>query len=151
MFALIRFFLCWTVVSQLTSADNNATGAPTTMSPEQIEEFKRKYSAEKLILDEHIKEDLKNLISLEGAGALTEQEAIFYALRMHDFDQNNQLDGLEILTLISHAGHVSGEKVAVAVDEFLKFDNNADGYVNYGEWIQGSKARRERTTQGGSR
>ena len=141
--------LCINLLIKLTAADPNL-GSTTTMSPEQIEEFKRKYSAENLIHDDHIKEDLKNLISLEGAGALSEHEAIFYALRMHDFDLNNQLDGLEILTLINHAGHVAGEQVSVAVDEFLKFDSNSDGFVNYGEWLHGSQQRKEVKPAGGS-
>lgn len=112
-----------------------------------IEKFDKRYNSKEIEHDlHHIREDLKNLIELEDAGSITGEQLIFYAIRMHDFDNNNELDGLEIMQMIHHQHEVEGavreakegpneEEIINSVDRFLKRDLNLDGFVSFPEWI----------------
>jgi len=50
---------------------------------------------------EHIKEDVGDWVVADGK-ELTPEEMEFHYFKMHDFDNNSMLDGLEILQAISH-------------------------------------------------
>ncbi|CAL8111398.1 unnamed protein product [Orchesella dallaii] len=50
---------------------------------------------------EHLKEDLGDWVFADGK-ELTPEEMEFHYFKMHDFDNNSMLDGLEILQAISH-------------------------------------------------
>lgn len=55
---------------------------------------------------EHLKEELPEYMDLEKIQAMSEKELDFHYFRMHDFDDNLKLDGLELLAAL---GHVIGE------------------------------------------
>lgn len=107
-----------------------------------IDEFRKKYTADYIIRDtDHIKEDLKYLADVQNSGSMTDAEASFYIMRMHDFDDNNLLDGLELMQMVSHSANLHGDQgglqtefVAASVDAFLLYDENQDGFVSYAEW-----------------
>lgn len=110
---------------------------------DKVAEVRRKFGKRDIIHDiEHLKEDLKTITDLQIEGKLTEDETIFYFLRMHDFDDNNMLDGWELLTAMKHMGtHGHGKDEAEtginetveAVDALMHFDKNDDGFLEYAE------------------
>ncbi|XP_050026470.2 multiple coagulation factor deficiency protein 2 homolog [Dermacentor andersoni] len=110
---------------------------------DKVAEVRRKFGTRDVIHDiEHLKEDLKTITDLQIEGKLTEDETIFYFLRMHDFDDNNMLDGWELLTAMKHMGaHGHGKEEAEtgisetveAVDALMHFDKNNDGFLEYAE------------------
>lgn len=112
-------------------------------SADKVAEVRRKFGKRDIIHDiEHLKEDLKTITDLQIEGKLTEDETIFYFLRMHDFDDNNKLDGWELLTAMKHMvahNNVKDEaepeisETVEAVDTLLRFDKNEDGFLEYAE------------------
>lgn len=104
---------------------------------------RRKYGMKEIIHDiEHLKEDLKTITDLQLEGKLTEDETVFYFFRMHDFDDNNKLDGWELLAAMKHMGdhghtkdnaEASISETVAAVDALMLFDKNGDGFLEYAE------------------
>ncbi|OQR74302.1 multiple coagulation factor deficiency protein 2-like [Tropilaelaps mercedesae] len=131
----------------------------TNVSPSEdgVAAFLEKYNADTVIRDtEHIKEDLKHLLDLTNAGSISPEQSIFYVIRMHDFDDNNALDGLEIMKMIFHSysAHDGANEtnnafieaqLVTSVDGFLLLDVNQDGFVSYAEWANSAKQRKDRT------
>jgi multiple coagulation factor deficiency protein 2 len=77
---------------------------------------------------------------------MTDEEKSFYYFKIHDTDNNDYLDGLE---MIKAAIHRHGEfelqdelqHVTSVVDEFLDFaDSNRDGFLNYAEYVRAMNA-----------
>ncbi|XP_064473566.1 multiple coagulation factor deficiency protein 2 homolog [Ornithodoros turicata] len=104
------------------------------------EQIKAKYGAKNFVRDmEHLKEDLAKITELQMEGKLTDEEMIFYFFRMHDFDDNNMLDGLELLAAMRHTETHSGmpspslEDLVAATDAMLELDKDKDGFLNYFE------------------
>ncbi|XP_046384149.1 multiple coagulation factor deficiency protein 2 homolog [Ischnura elegans] len=65
----------------------------------------------KLLRDEeHIREDLEHLLPGEDTKKMSPEELEFYYFKLHDFDNNTKLDGLEILQAIQHVMHSSEEQ-----------------------------------------
>ncbi|KAH7947018.1 hypothetical protein HPB52_007415 [Rhipicephalus sanguineus] len=59
---------------------------------------------------------------------------------MHDYDDNNQLDGLELMQafdhLLEHNNETSTEaKLVAMVDNLMAVDANNDGLVSFPEWL----------------
>lgn len=110
---------------------------------DKVAEVRRKFGKKDIIHDiEHLKEDLKTITDLQIEGKLTEDEALFYFFRMHDFDDNSMLDGWELLTAMKHMNsHSHGTNEAEsslnetveAVDSLMMFDKNNDGFLDYAE------------------
>ncbi|KAL1414686.1 hypothetical protein MTO96_045315 [Rhipicephalus appendiculatus] len=106
-------------------------------------QMRHKFGRRDIIHDiEHLKEDLKTITDLQIEGKLTEDETMFYFMRMHDFDDNNKLDGWELLTAMKHmvAHHVKKteeepgiNETIEAVDTLMHFDKNNDGFLEYAE------------------
>ncbi|XP_014668286.1 PREDICTED: multiple coagulation factor deficiency protein 2 homolog isoform X2 [Priapulus caudatus] len=51
---------------------------------------------------EHVKEHLKDLADIDEE-KMTPEELEFHYFKLHDFDNNTKLDGLEILAALTHA------------------------------------------------
>ncbi|KAL3250928.1 hypothetical protein MRX96_055341 [Rhipicephalus microplus] len=99
---------------------------------DKAEQMRHKFGRRDIIHDiEHLKEDLKTITDLQIEGKLTEDETMFYFMRMHDFDDNNKLDGWELLTAMKHMVAHSVKKKAV--DTLMHFDKNNDGFLEYAE------------------
>ncbi|EFN70887.1 Multiple coagulation factor deficiency protein 2-like protein [Camponotus floridanus] len=79
---------------------------------------------------------------------MTEQELQFHYFKMHDADNNNKLDGCELIKSLIHwheQGNVEGkqnklfkdEELVQLIDPILSMDDtNNDGYIDYPEFIQ---------------
>lgn len=72
-------------------------------------------------------------------------------MRMHDFDDNNLLDGLEMMRAFNHAHEGKEENgqehveppldtLVQLVDDSMKHDTNQDGFLSFAEWVRGYKA-----------
>ncbi|CAN7937319.1 unnamed protein product [Ixodes hexagonus] len=121
-------------------------GRPGT-SDEMVAQVRKKFGRKDIVQDiEHLKEDLKMITDLQLEGKLTEDETVFYFFRMHDFDNNNKLDGLELLAAMQHTEHHDHssskadpdkrgdfQRFIMSVDSLLLLDKDNDGFLEYSE------------------
>ncbi|GFS49812.1 multiple coagulation factor deficiency protein 2-like protein [Nephila pilipes] len=76
------------------------------------------------------------MVKLTETGEMSQSEMTFYMIRMHDFDDNGGLDGIELRTAFSHSlEHMSDpdenpDSVDNLVDDVLRFDENENGIVD---------------------
>nr|XP_050026469.1 multiple coagulation factor deficiency protein 2 homolog isoform X1 [Dermacentor andersoni] len=134
------FLACTWVVG--AHVDSTLHGAPKPSSAAAAE-LHHKWSTADVVRDlEHIKEDVAKIIQLQSTGELSTEEMYFYYFRMHDFDDNNLLDGHELKAAMLHTiAHRPGaeehsvpeESIAGYVDAALKSDANQDGFISYPE------------------
>ena len=98
-----------------------------------------------LSFDSHIKEHLKEEIG-DVKEEISDEDMQFHYFRLHDYDGNKKLDGLEIFKALSHYHNETGindtastaeENMAETVDQILSYDDtNNDGYIDYPEYIK---------------
>ncbi|XP_052766089.1 multiple coagulation factor deficiency protein 2 homolog isoform X3 [Mya arenaria] len=107
---------------------------------------------------EHIKEHLKDVVE-KPKEEMSDEELEFHYFKLHDYDGNNKLDGVEITKAITHFHEEEGdeekvanskvfsdEEIANIVDMVLKEDDlNNDGYIEYVEFVTA-----QRKARGGS-
>ncbi|XP_001853174.2 multiple coagulation factor deficiency protein 2 homolog [Culex quinquefasciatus] len=101
--------------------------------------------------DEHIQEDLKQLsISEDELSKMSDEEKNFYFFKLHDSDNNDHLDGLEILHAATHHsdGHVhkldrekehdsEENSVIDVIDDFIAYaDLDQNGLLTYPEYMK---------------
>ncbi|XP_054711479.1 multiple coagulation factor deficiency protein 2 homolog [Uloborus diversus] len=107
------------------------------------ERLKERWGMEAVVRDlEHIKEDIEDMVELSEMGELSKNEMIFYLIRMHDFDDNGGLDGIELRAALSHTWeHMEATDprdkpfaIESLIDEVLTFDDSKDGIVDYSEF-----------------
>ncbi|KAM9847346.1 multiple coagulation factor deficiency protein 2 [Aulostomus maculatus] len=93
---------------------------------------------------DHIMEHLEGVIE-KPEKEMTPQELQLHYFKMHDYDGNNLLDGLELATAITHVhkeekgeSHPMKEEDLIAlIDVVLKDDDlNNDGYIDYAEFAK---------------
>jgi len=104
----------------------------------------------------HIKEHVQQLLTEEELKTLSKEQLEFYYFKLHDYDNNNKLDGLEMLGAMTHHRHKkdgeehvitrddepSEDTLAEAVDASLKaLDSNDDGYIEYHEYYTAIRRR----------
>ncbi|XP_025830948.1 regulator of nonsense transcripts 1 isoform X3 [Agrilus planipennis] len=96
---------------------------------------------------EHIAEHLDVPID---TSKMTEQELQFHYFKMHDADNNNKLDGCELIKSLIHWHEQGGkgpnhveekifkdEELVTLIDPILNTDDtNRDGYIDYPEFIR---------------
>ena len=62
-----------------------------------------RHNKRKMVEDkEHLKEDLEERFSKEAVENMTDEEKDYHYFRLHDFDKNDKLDGLEVLKAVNH-------------------------------------------------
>lgn len=99
---------------------------------------------------DHILEHLEKVVSTKSKEEMTQEELEFHYFKLHDYDHNNQLDGVEIMKALTHfhiednstasSEHklppiMSDEDLAKTVDGILNtFDQDKNGYVEYFEF-----------------
>ncbi|RWS26901.1 Multiple coagulation factor deficiency protein 2-like protein [Leptotrombidium deliense] len=102
------------------------------------------YGKAEIDLD-HVLEETKHVIKLQEDKKITQQDAAFYFHRLHDFNTDGYLDGLELLHAVKHSLIYSNtsldmsnlESLEKTVDTQLKFfDYNGDGLVEYSELMK---------------
>ncbi|XP_070788444.1 multiple coagulation factor deficiency protein 2 isoform X2 [Pituophis catenifer annectens] len=94
---------------------------------------------------DHIMEHLDGVVDKPEA-EMSPQELQLHYFKMHDYDGNNLLDGLELATAISHVHRQGdGEHVqTIKEDELINLidgvlrddDKNNDGYIDYAEFAK---------------
>lgn len=93
---------------------------------------------------DHIMEHLDGVID-KPESEMSPQELQLHYFKMHDYDGNNLLDGLELATAISHVHKEEGEHARLMeedelirlIDDVLRDDDkNNDGYIDYAEFAK---------------
>jgi len=126
-----------------------------------------------------LKEDLGEWAFADG-NEMSEEEMEFHYFRMHDFDNNTQLDGLEILQALMHVlpidetesedfhsqnhavNYQSHKRPALREDDFNYYidlidtvfeqdDLNHDGLLSYPEYVVGRRKLDDHTGKDGIR
>ncbi|XP_054164777.1 uncharacterized protein LOC128962428 [Oppia nitens] len=90
----------------------------------------------------HLREEASNLLYLQQSEKISNDESAFYYTKLHDFNSDAKLDGLELLLAVRHSlihhnstyETVPLEDLSGYVDtEINLMDLNNDGFVDYGE------------------
>ncbi|XP_051945769.1 multiple coagulation factor deficiency protein 2 homolog [Xyrauchen texanus] len=94
---------------------------------------------------DHIMEHLEGVIE-KPESDMTPQELQLHYFKMHDYDGNNLLDGLELATAITHVHREEGgdgsrpmreDDLINLIDDVLRDDDkNNDGYIDYAEFAR---------------
>lgn len=94
---------------------------------------------------EHIMEHLEGVIDQPEA-EMSPQELQLHYFKMHDYDGNSLLDGLELSIAITHVHKEEGSEQApvMSEDELVSIidgvlrddDKNNDGYIDYAEFAK---------------
>jgi len=99
---------------------------------------------------EHIKEHLQGQVNPEQQ--MTNEQLQYHYFKMHDSNNDNMLDGIELVKAITHwhgdekvaPPKLSEKELEDMIDQILKDDDfNNDGYIDYSEFL---KAQQGRTT-----
>ena len=65
--------------------------------------WRKSYYDNFLLFHSHVLEELQHQINTKKREEMTDQELQFHYFKLHDFDNNNLLDGLEIIKALTHA------------------------------------------------
>uniref|UniRef100_A0A8C5PDN6 Multiple coagulation factor deficiency 2, ER cargo receptor complex subunit n=1 Tax=Leptobrachium leishanense TaxID=445787 RepID=A0A8C5PDN6_9ANUR len=93
---------------------------------------------------EHIMEHLEGVVE-KPTSEMSPQELQLHYFKMHDYDGNSLLDGLELAAAITHVHKEGGENtdslkeddLIKMIDEVLRDDDkNKDGYIDYAEFAK---------------
>ncbi|RWS28491.1 multiple coagulation factor deficiency protein 2-like protein [Leptotrombidium deliense] len=120
---------------------------------------------------EHLSHHFGGVLTEPDLSKMSEDELQFYYFKMHDNDNNNKLDGLELIKSLIHwhvcvVSHFSktveeskhmganappqgttklfrDEELVQMIDPILEMDDkNGDGYIDYPEFVAAQKNRR---------
>ena len=101
-------------------------------------------------LSSHIKEHLKEVTDVKE-DAMSDEDLQFHYFKLHDYDNNNKLDGIELGNAMTHfhdeegtnqetTSSYSDEQLANMIDQILEEDDlNKDGYIDYTEFVGAQK------------
>ncbi|NP_001161617.1 NSCDNSF-like protein precursor [Saccoglossus kowalevskii] len=91
----------------------------------------------------HIMEHLEGQIN-KPESEMTDEELQFHYFKMHDYDNNNKLDGIELVSAMTHyhkedegddAPPLSEAEMEEMIDQILQEDDgNKDGYIDFPEF-----------------
>lgn len=97
--------------------------------------------------DYYKEDDMEDQLNLD-----TDEATQFHYFKLHDYDNNNKLDGLELYSAINHYAQHHGEEgeanqnsleeeqIVALVDTVMKQDDyNDDGFVDYFEFVKAQK------------
>ncbi|CAH1264300.1 MCFD2 [Branchiostoma lanceolatum] len=93
----------------------------------------------------HMKEHLDPLVG-KSTSEMSEEELQFHYFTQHDYDKNNRLDGIELVSAMTHfheddhdKSHndpqLTEEEITATIDQILRDDDrNRDGFIDYAEF-----------------
>merc|ERR1712170_91938 len=101
----------------------------------------------------HLSEELEEAFNKEAIENMTAEERDFHYFRIHDFDKNNLLDGLEVFKALVHESEhekneteqnseaeKSFDDIVEMIDKVLEEDDtNKDGFLSYSEFVAGRR------------
>ena len=102
-------------------------------------------------LNSHIKEHLKDEIDVKDEN-LNDEDLQFHYFKLHDSDNNNKLDGIELTNALTHyhddenskggqQKSYSDDEIASMIDQILEEDDkDKDGYIDYAEFAASQKS-----------
>ena len=80
---------------------------------------------------------------------MSDEDLQFHYFKLHDYDHNNKLDGIELMRAMTHYHEEEGdqrvaytdEQMSGMIDQILQEDDlNHDGYIDYPEFVASQKA-----------
>ncbi|XP_077997825.1 multiple coagulation factor deficiency protein 2 homolog [Glandiceps talaboti] len=93
---------------------------------------------------QHIKSHLEDEIG-KPENEMTDQELQFHYFKLHDYDNNNLLDGIELASAMTHyheedEGHegvpMDEDEIAEMIDQILlEDDTDKNGYIDFPEFV----------------
>ncbi|CAI4223280.1 unnamed protein product [Auanema sp. JU1783] len=112
--------------------------------------------------EHHIKEHLDGKV--DPTANMTPEQLQFHYFNMHDLDKNGRLDGIELIKAITHFHSEnpspqhqgsnqppplpSEVELESMIDSILKDDDfDADGFIDYGEFLKAQKMREEQAAR----
>ena len=125
-----------------------------------------RHNKRKMVQDkEHLKEDLEERFSKEAVENMTEEEKNYHYFRLHDFDKNDKLDGLEVLKAVNHVIEEDGggeinsnaedlkvkqfDLLVEMIDKVLELDDtDKDGLLSYSEFVAGRRRGQNEESEG---
>ncbi|XP_008428623.1 multiple coagulation factor deficiency protein 2 [Poecilia reticulata] len=138
---LILFLSCSVLCAHSQLSPHQQQPPPVVGGSAQITRLDRNMVQDK----DHIMEHLEGVID-KPEKDMTPQELQLHYFKMHDYDGNNLLDGLELATAITHVHKeergensqpMKEEELIALIDEVLKDDDkNNDGYIDYAEFAK---------------
>ncbi|CAG0917268.1 unnamed protein product [Notodromas monacha] len=161
-----RKILSFCVIVTLTHADRTVPGV-NPAHYESVEAENRRplsphhearYAGRPLDIEHH-KADIQHHYDVPvDANKMSEQELQFHYFKMHDTDNNNMLDGLELVKSVIHwhdpRNHEQGQgtgpepklfpdaELESIVDPILHSDDsNSDGFIDYPEFVRAQSAK----------
>ena len=138
-------FLCEGVIFPVTHL-TNCLGLNTLKS---IAKFKvNQFNEIICVLSSHIKEHLKDVTDVKQE-PMSDEDLQFHYFKLHDYDDNNKLDGIELGNAMTHFHEEDGkedstlytdEQLGSMIDQILEEDDtNKDGYIDYTEFVGAQK------------
>ncbi|XP_073249241.1 multiple coagulation factor deficiency protein 2 homolog [Porites lutea] len=99
---------------------------------------------------DHIKEHLKDEIDLKDE-QMSDEDLQFHYFKLHDYDHNNKLDGIELMNAMTHyhdeeseegkSHQYTDDEMGNMIDQILEEDDlNKDGYIDYPEFVASQKS-----------
>jgi len=89
----------------------------------------------------HLEEELETMYTKEDVENMTEEEKDYHYFRIHDYDNNNKLDGQEILKAVHHI--VEEEVVEEEESENSTKDDDITGWIHEKEAEERKKKSRD--------
>ncbi|XP_043991790.1 multiple coagulation factor deficiency protein 2 isoform X3 [Gambusia affinis] len=138
---LILFLSCSFLCAHSQLSPHQQQPPPVVGGSAQITRLDRNMVQDK----DHIMEHLEGVID-KPEKDMTPQELQLHYFKMHDYDGNNLLDGLELATAITHVHKeergensqpMKEEELIALIDDVLRDDDkNNDGYIDYAEFAK---------------
>ncbi|XP_067277508.1 multiple coagulation factor deficiency protein 2 [Pseudorasbora parva] len=135
------FLLCSSCVLSIWAHGQHGEPAASNQVHPPITRLDRNMVQDK----DHIMEHLEGVIE-KPESDMTPQELQLHYFKMHDYDGNNLLDGLELATAITHVHReergddsqpMKEEDLINLIDDVLRDDDkNNDGYIDYAEFAR---------------
>lgn len=104
----------------------------------------------------HIKEHLKDVTEVKEE-KMSDEDLQFHYFKLHDYDNNNKLDGIELGNAMTHfhdednsqdTTNYSDEQLSSMIDQILEEDDiNKDGYIDYTEFVGAQKRAEDSTVE----
>ena len=82
---------------------------------------------------------------------MSDEDLQFHYFKLHDYDNNNKLDGIELMNAMTHYHdeeaeegknhHYTDDEMGNMIDQILEEDDlNKDGYIDYPEFVASQKS-----------
>ncbi|XP_046885147.1 multiple coagulation factor deficiency protein 2 [Hypomesus transpacificus] len=143
----VRWRVSWSCLLLVSSCLLYVHSDEQQQQPETTEGHHAHHGLDKNMVQDkdHIMEHLEGVID-KPENDMSPQELQLHYFKMHDYDGNNLLDGLELATAISHVHKeergedsqpMKEEDLISLIDDVLRDDDkNDDGYIDYAEFAK---------------